>query len=141
MVERRLLAWQACLRLRRRRMSPEEQIGLSRELEILRLVAAETGFNHAIDAWQGPLDGLHDFIRSGAAIEVKAVLGVGSHLRISHYGQLEYTGLSILLIARPRFREDHAGRSLAATERALGEFRRNARDVRVVAAKMADEAS
>jgi hypothetical protein len=114
-VERRLLAWQACLRLRRRALSKEEQIGLLGELEILRLIAAEIGFHHAIEAWQGPLCRLHDFSRSGTAVEVKAVLGVGALLYISRFEQLVDAGLSALLVARPRFREDPAGRTLPKT--------------------------
>lgn len=112
-VVRRLEAWQACLRLRRQRLSGEQQIGLMGELAVLRVVAGEIGYATAIEGWKGPLDGLHDFLRTGAAIEVKSVLGVGSLLRISSANQLETEGLSRLVLARPRFREDQAGHTLS----------------------------
>jgi Putative PD-(D/E)XK family member, (DUF4420) len=109
----RLEAWQAFLRSGGRGLSREEQIGLLGELAVLRLVAAEIGYDHAVGAWIGPLDGIHDFNRSGIAIEVKGVAGVGSLLRISHLDQLETRGLSALVIARPRFREGPEGSSLS----------------------------
>jgi hypothetical protein len=126
-VARRLEAWQACLRRRRARLSREQQTGLMGELEVLRLVAAEIGHAPAVDAWLGPLDGLHDFSREGKAIEVKSILGVGHTFRVSEAGQLETAGLTRLVVARPRFQEAPDGRSLADMVAALREeFRRDA---------------
>lgn len=110
---RRLLAWQACLKARRLGLSREEQLGLAGELIVLQFLAAEIGYLDAVDAWEGPLDGLHDFGRFGVAIEVKAILGIGNLFRISRLDQLESKGLSTLVIARPKFREDVRGRSLS----------------------------
>jgi hypothetical protein len=119
LVVRRLEAWQACLRARRRRLSREEQIGLMGELLLLRMAGEDFGYLAAVDAWQGPLDGLHDFEALGIAIEVKSVLGIGTLLRIAPEDQIEPVGLSGLVIARPRFREDPAGQSLAESVAAL----------------------
>ena len=119
LVVRRLEAWQACLRARRRRLSRQEQIGLIGELFLLRMLGDDVGYMSATEAWQGPLDGLHDFEAFGVAVEVKSVLGIGTLLRISPEDQIEPVGLSGLLIARLRFREDPAGQSLAEVVGAL----------------------
>jgi hypothetical protein len=83
------------------------------ELEALRLAAAVIGFSQAVACWGGPMDGLHDFLGHGTAIEVKSTLGTGQHMRISSASQLDTTGLERLLIGRPRFCEDPAGITLA----------------------------
>jgi Putative PD-(D/E)XK family member, (DUF4420) len=53
-------------------------------------------YGKAIEGWRGPLDGIHDFSRSGVAIEVKTVVGIGHLLKISHLEQLETVGLTSL---------------------------------------------
>ena len=109
----RLEAWRACLKARRRGLSREEQLGLVGELLVLQIMGGEIGYSRAIEGWRGPLDGIHDFSRLGVAIEVKTVLGIGHLLHISHLEQLESVGLSALVIARPRLREDPNGKSLS----------------------------
>jgi hypothetical protein len=109
---RRLEAWQACLRVRRRGLSREEQVGLMGELIVYGVVAEEIGHGRTLEAWCGPLGGVHDFNRIGTSIEVKSVVGVSSHLRISALNQLETTGLEALALARPRFREAIEGQTL-----------------------------
>ncbi|MBK3664787.1 PD-(D/E)XK motif protein [Bradyrhizobium diazoefficiens] len=111
-MTKRLEAWQACLRVRKGGLSREERIGLLGELVMLRLFAEVAGYNTAVEAWKGPIDGIHDFMAGGAAVEVKSVLGIGSHLHISRFDQLEMTGLSSLTISRVRFREGQDGISL-----------------------------
>src|SRR5262249_37673680 len=108
----RLEAWQACLKARKRGLSREDQIGLICELIVLRALAEHITWPNAIEAWQGPLNGLHDFTRVGVAIEVKGTAGVGGLLRISRLDQLETAGLSALALARVRLREDAIGKSL-----------------------------
>lgn len=111
-ITKRLEAWQACLRLRKGALSREDQIGLLGELAVLRIFAEVAGHSAAVEAWKGPVDGVHDFVAGGAAVEVKSVLGIGTHLQISHFDQLEFTGLSSLTIGRVRFREGPDGKSL-----------------------------
>lgn len=111
-VVRRLEAWQACLRLRAQKLSREEQIGLFGELMVLRAVADVVGYARAISVWQGPYDGLHDFVGSGVAVEVKTALGAGHQLRVSKFDQLETDGLSDLIIVRPRLREAPDGQTI-----------------------------
>jgi hypothetical protein len=117
----RLEAWQAFLRSGRRGLSREEQIGLLGELTILELLAKEIGYELAVEAWLGPMDGIHDFSRSGIGIEVKAVAGAGSLVRISRLDQLDRRGLSSLLVARPRFQEGPDGRTLLTAVRDVRE--------------------
>jgi hypothetical protein len=112
-ITRRLLAWRACLKSRRRGLSIEEQCGLMGELTILQSLGHTIGFSDALVAWEGPVDGLHDFTLSGVAIEVKCLLGVGSLLHITRLDQLESRGLSTLVIARPKFRQDITGMTLS----------------------------
>jgi len=113
----RLAAWQAFLRSGRRGLSREEQIGLLGELTVLELLATEIGYEAAVEGWFGPLDGIHDFSKSGVAVEVKAVAGGGSLMRISCLDQLNRRGISTLLIARPRFQEAPEGRTVLTAVR------------------------
>jgi hypothetical protein len=118
-VLRRLETWRACLKARRLGLSIESQLGFVGELIVLRLLAEELGYSAAVDAWKGPLKGLHDFSRCGIAIEVKTVLGAGSWLQISRFSQLDSTGLSALAVARPRLQESANGTSLADSVKEL----------------------
>jgi hypothetical protein len=86
---------------------------------VLRILAEVTGHSAAVEAWKGPVDGIHDFVAGGAAVEVKSVLGIGTHLHISHFDQLEFSGLSSLTIGRVRFREGHEGKSLPSHVEAI----------------------
>lgn len=127
----RLEAWQAFLRSGRRGLSREEQIGLLGELTVLELLATEIGYEAAIESWLGPLDGIHDFSRSGTAIEVKAVGGGGNLVRISRLDQLDRRGLSNLLIARPRLQETREGRTVLTAVRDIrGALDRSATSLR-----------
>jgi hypothetical protein len=109
---RRLEAWQVCLRLRRRGLTREEQVGLLGEIAAINLLQAETGLALAIAAWCGPLNGIHDFQAAGVAVEVKATIGLSNQIRISHLDQLDYTGLGTLVLMRIRFQEAPEGLTL-----------------------------
>jgi hypothetical protein len=111
-VSKRLYAWRVCLQTRKAGLTREEQIGLLGELGLLQVIGRTAGYQLAVETWQGPLGGIHDFVRGGSAIEVKSVLGIGTHIYVSRLDQFETDGLSNLTIARPRFRLSHDGRSL-----------------------------
>lgn len=111
-IARRLGAWQTCLRVRRRGLGWEEQIGLLGELTVLRQVGEVAGFGTAVAAWQGPLDGIHDFQARGLALEVKSTVGPSHQVRISKLDQLDDRGLRQLLLCRVRFQESAGGRTL-----------------------------
>jgi hypothetical protein len=111
-ITKRLEAWQACLRSRKGMLSREEQTGLLGELAVLRIVAEVASYSVGVQAWKGPLNGIHDFVSFGEALEVKSVLGIGTYLHISRIDQLEFSGLSSLTIVRVRFREGRDGKNL-----------------------------
>jgi hypothetical protein len=118
-ISKRLDAWRVCLRTRRSGLTREEQVGLLGELSLFEAIGKSASYQTAVEAWQGPLDGIHDFVRGGSALEVKSVLGVGSHIYISRLDQLETDGISDLTVVRPRFRIGHDGRSLPQVIRAV----------------------
>ena len=86
-LQQRIEAWQACLRARRRGLTREEQVGLYGELVCLRVIAATVSMTTALEAWKGPLRGLHDFVLADRALEVRQPAGTtpgsGSDLSIS----------------------------------------------------------
>ena len=60
-------------------LSPEAEVGLFGELEFLQdLISAGVPAAIAVDAWQGPLDGIRDFILGPGAIEVKSTVSPSS---------------------------------------------------------------
>lgn len=88
----RVRAWQDFMsRSSADKLSNEEEVGLVGELQFLReLLRSGMEPAAAIDAWQGPLDGIHDFISSDSAVEVKATLASGGfRVRISSLEQLD----------------------------------------------------
>jgi hypothetical protein len=133
---KRLETWQACLRSRKQVLSREEQIGLMGELTMLRMLAAEIGYRLAVECWEGPLDGIHDFSRLGIALEVKTELGGSKLLHVSHLAQLEAIGLQALVIARVRFREGSDGKSISD---AVREIRDEISQTEAAAAPIFDE--
>lgn len=107
---RRLDAWRQFLRDRRDGMSRSETIGLIGELVVLeRLLAADPG---SFPVWQSPVDGLHDFDRSGHALEVKTGLGPSSVITISRLDQLDTAGVRRLDLLHVKLTESPGGRCL-----------------------------
>ena len=95
---RRLEAWQACLRARRRGLEREAQTGLFGELAVLDMLANDIGLPDAISAWSGPADGIHDFQARGIAVEVKTAIGISHLIRIARLDQLDAEGLRQLVL-------------------------------------------
>lgn len=88
----RVRAWQDFMsRSSMDKLSNEEEVGLVGELQFLRgLLQSGVASSIAINAWQGPLDGIHDFLSGSSAIEVKATLASGGfRVRISSLEQLD----------------------------------------------------
>jgi hypothetical protein len=111
-IVRRVEAWQACLRSRQRGLSREEQAGLIGELVVVSIAAEEIAMADVLDAWSGPMNGLHDFQGAGIAIEVKTTIGVSQQIHISRLDQLNPRGLDTLLLARIRLHEAPSGKTL-----------------------------
>jgi len=109
----RLGAWQACLRARNRGLGREAITGLVGELVCLQLLANGRGYGEAVSAWQGPVDGLHDFKFPSVSFEVKSVVGSDRHISISCLDQLDTTGPQELVVLRPRFSGGPQGGTLS----------------------------
>ena len=92
----------------------EDEIGLHGELHILMgLIEGLGNAAAAVDAWEGPLHGLHDFVLSVGAIEVKSTASaVGFRATISSLDQLDPAMRSPLHVAAVRLAEDAAGMTL-----------------------------
>ena len=75
----RIRAWQDFMnRHRESVLSPENEQGLFGELVLLeRIIEAGLPPRDILDAWQGPVDGLQDFILGSGGIEVKTTLSAG----------------------------------------------------------------
>lgn len=106
----RLDAWRQFLRDRRDGLSRQETIGLIGELLVLELML--TSDPQGLAGWQSPNDGLHDFVRNGHALEVKASLGPSNSITISALDQLDATGLRQLDLLHVRLIEIPGGRNL-----------------------------
>jgi len=106
----RLEAWRQFLRDRRDGLSRIETIGLIGELLVFeRLLEVDSA---CLDSWQAPLDGLHDFLRDGHALEVKTSLGPVSVITVSKLDQLDTAGLRRLDLLHVKLIESMTGRSL-----------------------------
>ena len=96
----RAWAWQRFLATRRSgRLSPLEQMGLIGELHVLgEVLFPVLGHVRAVAAWNGPLGAAVDLESDANAIEVKAVSGAMSKVRISSEHQLSTDDLSHLFL-------------------------------------------
>jgi hypothetical protein len=106
----RLEAWRQFLRDRRDGLSRIETVGLIGELLVLeRLLEVDSA---CLDSWRAPLDGLHDFLRDGHALEVKTGLGPVSVITVSKLDQLDTAGVRRLDLLHVKLTENMTGRSL-----------------------------
>lgn len=127
----RLSAWRAFLRDQSGGLSRREAIGIIGELLLLDQLLDHGA--DAVDMWTSPDGGLHDFERSGHALEAKTSLGAARRLYISTLDQLDEAGLASLHVAHLRLIEVADGETLAEIaeriearlggERARGAFR------------------
>jgi hypothetical protein len=95
-------------------LSPDAEVGLFGELETLRgLLSAGVPAPLAIEAWQGPLDGIHDFVLGTGAIEVKSTVSPnGFPARIGSLEQLDDSLIRPLFLAAVRLAIGESGRTL-----------------------------
>jgi hypothetical protein len=114
----RIRAWQEFMRREGDGLlSPEAEIGLIGELLFLRDVL-DIGMRPvtATEGWQGPLDGLHDFVFGTGAVEVKATAAVGGFpAAISSLEQLDDLPGRSLFLAAIRLSADSSGMTLPET--------------------------
>lgn len=118
----RIRAWQDFMdRHREGVLSPETELGLFGELVILdRMITAGMPERQAVDSWQGPLDGLQDFMPGGGGIEVKATLSAGGFpATISSLEQLDESLRQPLFLVAVRLGLDPSGMTLPAKADAI----------------------
>ena len=111
----RIRAWQEFMnRHRESVLSAEDELGLFGELVLLeRLVEAELPPRDVLDAWQGPADGLQDFILGSGGIEVKTTLSAGGFpATISSLEQLDDNLRQPLFVAATRLALHSSGMTL-----------------------------
>lgn len=111
----RIRAWQDFMeRGHERVLGPEAEVGLAGELVVLgALVDAGLPPGSALDAWQGPRNGLHDFVIGAGAIEVKATVSTaGFPARIGSLEQLDDSIRQPLFVGAVRLAVDPAGSTL-----------------------------
>jgi hypothetical protein len=120
----RIRAWQDFMdRHREGVLSAEAELGLFGELILIdSMIEAGMPEGHVIDAWQGPLDGLQDFMPGSGGIEVKATLSVaGFPATISSLEQLDETMRQPLFLAAVRLALNPSGMTLPAKADAIRE--------------------
>jgi hypothetical protein len=111
----RIRAWQDFMdRHNRGVLSAEAEQGLFGELVVLeRMLEADIPAEIVLNAWQGPINGVHDFALGIGAIEVKTSLSAGRFLAtISSLEQLDEKLRQPLFFAAVRLGLDPAGTTL-----------------------------
>lgn len=114
---RRVAAWQDFMRRPGdARLSAEQEVGLYGELLTLEQIVAEgVPRIDVVRGWEGPLDGLQDFLIGTGAVEVKSSLSpVGFSARISSLEQLDDAARQPLYLAAQRIRQCADGTTLPA---------------------------
>lgn len=111
----RIAAWQDFMeREREDVLGREAEVGLIGELVLLRqLLASGLPPTKVIESWQGPLDGIHDFVIGCGAIEVKSTIApVGFLATIGSLEQLDDALVSPLFVACVRLPLHEQGKTL-----------------------------
>ena len=111
----RIRAWQAFMESGRDDvLRPAAEVGLVGELRFLQqILEAGVAAAVAVDSWRGPLDGLHDFVLGGGAVEVKASTKSGEFpVTIASLDQLDDSVARPLFLAGIRLALRASGRTL-----------------------------
>lgn len=114
-------------------LEPEAEVGLFGELELLQnLMSAGVSHLNVVDAWQGPMEGLHDFAFGNGAIEVKTTMSPnGFPATIGSLEQLDNLLVRPLYLVGIRLASNTSGETLPEK---IGELRDLMRDAPVTLA-------
>ena len=110
----RIRAWQEFMRKGAQPLGLEAEIGLIGELLFLSILMKEGFPPHlAVEAWEGPLHGIQDFIIGTGAVEVKATLSTsGFPAKIGSLEQLDDSIRQPLFVAGVRLSQTATGLNL-----------------------------
>lgn len=110
----RIRAWQEFMSRPSSELSSEAEIGLYGELCFLKsMLRSDIELFAAIDSWQGPLDGLQDFLLGCGAVEVKSTIAEnGFPAKIFSLDQLDDSMLQPIYIGAIRLKVDTSGITL-----------------------------
>jgi len=111
----RIKAWQEFMeRGKDDVLGPEAEVGLFGELLVLKMILEALGSPIiALESWNGPLDGLQDFLIGTGAIEVKSTVAVnGFPANIVSLEQLDASLVQPLFLAGIRLSLDVSGKTL-----------------------------
>lgn len=113
---KRISAWQEFMeREEDALLSLESQTGLAGELIVLRNLLDHGILPRlAVESWEGPIDGIQDFVLGSGAIEAKSTLSpAGFTARIGSLDQLDDSIRQPLFVAAVRFLNDDRGEDLS----------------------------
>jgi hypothetical protein len=108
----RISAWQDFMqRETESSLGKEAELGLVGELTVLSaLLGHGLPAPYALDCWQGPSDGLQDFLLGSGAIEVKTTSsGIGASVQIGSLEQLDDALLKPIFLGLVRLIQDEPG--------------------------------
>ncbi|MGH8557783.1 MAG: PD-(D/E)XK motif protein [Methylococcales bacterium] len=112
----RIRAWQEFMRRGiDELLGPEAEMGLFGELSFMHdLLGVGLPAEVVVDAWQGPLDGMHDFSFGAGAIEVKStVSALGFPAKFGTLDQLDDSLVRPLFLTAVRLEINPSGKSLS----------------------------
>lgn len=104
--------WRALLQTAGGVLTSETVLGLTGELELLRLIC-EADPRAALTAWTGPRKTVHDFVSGASALEVKCTASVdGNSVSISNIDQLDPNEVGSLHLAVVHCKQDSTAPNL-----------------------------
>jgi hypothetical protein len=108
-------------------LGAEAEIGLFGELEILgEVIGAGTHCSKAVEAWEGPMEKLHDFVFENGVLEVKTTTSLnGFPARIGSLEQLDCSLVQTMYLAGVKLELNARGSSLPDKVRELRALMQN----------------
>jgi hypothetical protein len=110
----RVRGWQEFMRKGRDGLTDEAEQGLFAELYVLNtMLDSGEQLHGSVDAWKGPLDGLHDFVLPKGAIEIKSSMApIGFSVKVGSLEQLNEANVANLFLVGIRLSAQPQGHTL-----------------------------